>query len=288
MGDLSTLEVLRAATAANYGTLVSKKEARVESLYCPNAKCGEDRPMDMKAFVIAGAGVESLGNEVVGPAPYVPGEPYSPDRTTSDLNRLKKSGVAPALFQMRCVVCTSVFTVVVHRHQVQGSSVEDVAVFPSELGGIRTRNTPSTVAYYLDQAARCESVNARSAAVAMYRVALEHLLLHAEYKGMLGAQVAAVESDKKTGKGPAWVKDLETQYLNVLKLLGNGTLHTNNGDISLQDNVTPELLGDIKTTFQTLLELMIERPARDAARLQRMSTAAQAMTPPKAQKVPPT
>ena len=59
-------------------------------------------------------------------------------------------------------------------------------VLPNRTGGLAMPNTPEGVAFYLDQAAKSHSVGANSAAIAMYRGALEHLLFQQGYKtGML-------------------------------------------------------------------------------------------------------
>jgi hypothetical protein len=63
---------------------------------------------------------------------------------------------------------------------------------------LATPRTPKAVAYYLDQAARCESIGANSAAVVMYRSALEHLLHEQNYReGMLGARLGKLSKDAK-------------------------------------------------------------------------------------------
>jgi hypothetical protein len=65
-------------------------------------------------------------------------------------------------------------------------------------GGVwRTRNprTPASIRYYLDPAHFCRAAGAHSAAVAMYRAALEHLLFDQRYRNRsLGAKIKQLEA----------------------------------------------------------------------------------------------
>src|SRR5664280_3689902 len=84
----------------------------------------------------------------------------------------------PGLFAMTCVQCQLRHTVLVH----SGPDGPEIAIFSPERGGFSTPNTPENVRYYLDQAHRAESVGAPSAAVAMYRSAVEMLLFEQGYE----------------------------------------------------------------------------------------------------------
>ena len=89
----------------------------------------------------------------------------------------------------------------------QGPAGPDLVVLPSQPGGLRTQHTPESVAFYLDQAQRAESVGARSGAAAMYRGALEHLLFEQGYRqAMLGPKLERLERDiqfwPSVGPGP--------------------------------------------------------------------------------------
>src|SRR6266487_4665846 len=105
--------------------------------------------------------------------------------------------LAPAVFEMVCTQgCGTRFTALLFR----GPERFELAVFPSVRGGLALPHTPEGVAYYLDQAARAESVDANSAAVAMYRAALEHLLYEQGYKAkMLGPKLGELEQAIKAG-----------------------------------------------------------------------------------------
>ena len=190
------------------------------------------------------------------------------NRATSFEARLKERGIAPSLFTLRCLQCNSGFVLVAHK----GPAAEEVSIIPSVEGGISTRHSPPGVAYYLDQAYRAQRVNARSAAIAMYRSALEHLLHDQGYtKGMCGERLKALEKDIQAGTAPAWASRGDTDFMTILKDLGNGVLHTNGGDITLQENATPDLVEEISVSFAALLEEVYERPAEEKARKDRLS-----------------
>lgn len=104
-----------------------------------------------------------------------------------------------------------------------GPDGPEAAYHWSVLGGLRTPHTPAPVAYYLDQAARAESAGARSAAIAMYRSALEHILHEQGYpSGMLHTKLMALQADVDAGKAKKWALDIDPAFLRVLKDLGNG------------------------------------------------------------------
>lgn len=112
-----------------------------------------------------------------------------------------------------------------------GQGGPELAVLQSCRGGLTTPQTPPAVAYYLDQAQRAQSVSARSAAVAMYRPALEHLLYEQGYKkGMLGTKLTDLEKDIAAGTAPKWAAELDTEFLALLKELGNASIHPNDGE----------------------------------------------------------
>ena len=182
---------------------------------------------------------------------------------------LKEHGWAgPGLLVLlHCVQCDATFTAVTF-NGIQG---EELAIFPSVPGGLSTPNTPPGVSYYLDQASRAQSVGARSAAVAMYRAALEHLLHDQGYtKGMLHQKITALENDVQSGQGPAWARTLDPAYLVAIKELGNASIHTNDGDITVQAELDNHVLELMSETFAELLHTTYEEPLAKAARLQAM------------------
>src|SRR5665213_3516150 len=128
-------------------------EAR--SIYCPS--CGDLRRVSIKCLYYA---AQSRGLNLAGDW------------------RTVAAQLTPSLFKLTCVECKTSFTSMVY----QGPKGPDVVFLCSHTAGLTTPNTPPAVAYYLDQAYRSESVGARSAAVAMFRGALDHLLFEQGYK----------------------------------------------------------------------------------------------------------
>ena len=165
--------------------------------------------------------------------------------------------LVPSLFTFVCVQCETRFTVVIY----QGPDGPALAVLQSCHGGLRTPHTPPGVAFYLDQAQRAQSVGANSAAIAMFRGALEHLLFEQGYKtGTLGFKIKQLCEDIKNGSAPKWALELETEFLEVIKDLGNGSIHPNDGDVDKQAVLDNKLLALVKETFQILLFLIYEVP----------------------------
>jgi hypothetical protein len=92
----------------------------------------------------------------------------------------------------------------------EGPNGIEIVAIPSAYGGVSTPNTPAAVAYYLDQAERSQAVGALSAAVAMYRAALEQLLFDQGYRdGMLAQKITKLIADEKP---PRWFEDLDPAF----------------------------------------------------------------------------
>src|SRR5262249_22476780 len=161
------------------------------------------------------------------------------------------------LFSARCRQCGTGFTALVY----SGPNGPALAVFPECPGGLATPNTPPAVSYYLDQASRAQSVGAQSAAIAMFRVALDQLLLEQGFEGrMCGHKIAALEKAIQSGTAPSWARDLDPQYLRVLKDLGDGALHADDGDVTRQAHLDETLLSQVTETFVELLDVVYEAP----------------------------
>lgn len=127
---------------------------REGELYCPT--CGADRRAWAKCLYRS-ANIERVAS---GPAE----------------TRTVTAALAPALYELCCYQCRSRFTAVLF---IAPTGLPSLAIFSERPGGVATPNTPSAVGYYLDQASRAHSVGATSAAIAMYRAALEQLRLAA-------------------------------------------------------------------------------------------------------------
>lgn len=144
-------------------------------------------------------------------------------------------------------------------------------------GGIATPHTPASVAYYLAQAQGSKSVGSNSAAVAMYRAALEALLHGEGYEArMLGPKLAQLDAAIKADSAPKWATELETEYLDVLRELGNASIHVD-GDVSKQAVLDSALLSVIEQAFHGLLFHVYELTHEKTSRLDALRKAAAAM-----------
>ena len=200
----------------------------VGTLHCP--KCGDTRRMDGIVF----------------------------------LKRDLYSCEPPMLVGLMCVQCDTASTAVLY----EGPEGPALAVLPSTYGGLTTPHTPEGVAYYLDQAQRSRAIGANSATVAMFRGALEHLLYDQGFKkGMCGQKLGDLEAAVKAGTAPKWANELDAEFLTVMKKLGDGAMHPNDGDVKKQAVLDGALIASLTHTFQMLLFLIYELPHQKQQRL---------------------
>lgn len=170
----------------------------------------------------------------------------------------------PVLATLHCVQCDTLFTGVLY----QSPDGVGLAILPSTYGGLTTPHTPNGVAYYLDQAQRSQSIGANSAAVAMFRAALDYLLFDQGFtKGMCGQKLAELEARVTSGIAPKWAYELDAEFLTVMKKLGDGAIHPNDGNVADQSKLDKELLAKLTHTFQMLLFLIYELPHQKQKRL---------------------
>lgn len=193
-------------------------------------------------------------------------EPVEVDGQPGELKyAVTEDSMAPSLYQFICGECRTRYTALVYP-SLNGSSL---AVFPYSGGGLSTPRTPKSVAFYLDQAHKAQSVGALSAAVTMYRAALEHILFEQGFKvRMLGPKIAALKKAIEDGNAPAWARDLDIEFVEVLGELGNYSIHPNDGDIEKQRAFDAPLVARVKDALVELLDLVYEVPARRAERLE--------------------
>lgn len=228
-------------------------------LHCP--QCGELRVMSVSTV--------HLGTTYPAEAAANPSE--------GKIQKVREScepgNLTPSVFNYECLQCGTTFTALIYR----GPEGPALAIFPSCYGGLRTRHTPESVAYYLDQAYRSQSVGANSAAVAMYRAALDHLLFEQGFtKGMCGKKIEALEAEiakEPEGTAPKWAQNLDTRVLKVLKDLGNGSIHANDGEVTQQSALDSGVLAGIQTCFRFLLLVVYEAPKKKEALLTELNAA---------------
>jgi hypothetical protein len=225
-----------------------RKASVAESIYCP--KCGDFRKVGVRCLHA----------------------PTWPKKTPGHADPSPKGAkrYVPAYGHFICLQCSTSFTWLTY----SGPAGPALAVLPSTYAGVVTPNTPAAVGYYLDQAHRSHAVGANSAAVAMYRAALEQLLHDSGFQtGMLGKKIEALEAAVKSGTAPGWAKDMDTGFLTLIKDLGNGSIHTNGGDITKQSALDASLVKDLTELFHYLLFTAYEVPTKSAALKGRLQAA---------------
>jgi len=177
----------------------------------------------------------------------------------------------PAVFFYSCTQCDAMSSVIVHPSR-KGLRMAVLPVHSDT--GIASANTPKSVAFDLGQAARCREVDAHSAAMAMWRAALECLL---EGEGFteksLRAKLAAFDKALKQGTAPGWASEIAPEYLQVIRELGQNAATADHGDAAGQEGLSERLYRKAELTFLELLEAVYERPERGARRLAELRSA---------------
>ena len=170
----------------------------------------------------------------------------------------------PAALVYTCTRCGAVWSVLVY-DRPRG---EQVAVFPASLeGGIPTAHTPAGVAFDLDQAPRCHSVRAPSAALTRFRSAPAWLWLDRGFpQNRLGPKLQALDAALGAGKAPQWAGVLD-EFLDVVRLPGNAASHPSGGDLAKPNELDRALYRHLETTFVEFVDRIYEDPKRREQRL---------------------
>ena len=241
-------------------------------MYCP--KCGGKRRMNVTPIFI-----NFDKNSVLNTCMLEVDLKTFTDNTDNEYINSKGKAIStinefltPSLWEFKCLQCKTTFTALVYK----GSTGEQsLAVFPSCHGGVSTPNTPDSVAYYLSQANLSRSVSANSAAMSMYRAALEQILFEQGYTDrMLGPKINHLCKDIENGNAPDWALKLETEFLTYLNKLGNGAIHANDGDVEKQKSIDNELLTKIDVLFSMLLYRIYEAKKQQADWLNALNSTA--------------
>jgi hypothetical protein len=162
----------------------------------------------------------------------------------------------PCMLPVECTNCQTKYQIVLY----QSPSGPSAVVLSATLTGA-TAHTPPAVSYYLDQAHRATTMGAMSAAVAMFRSALENLLFQQGFEGMLGRQLQKLDERIVAHTAPEWVRDIDVPSLAAMKELGNQAMHANSGDISAQDTLDGRLVRTMAAVMRQVLSAVYEKPA---------------------------
>lgn len=177
----------------------------------------------------------------------------------------------PILLTSKCLQCSSEALLLLYN----GCNGQELAVLNNSYSGAVTPHTPIGVKYYIDQAYRARSVGAASASMAMYRSALEWVLYEQGYeKGMLNKQIEKLKTDIESGSAPKWATEIDTGYLSAIKEIGNGAIHTNDGDISKQEEIDQRLLELVDIVLAEILDRIYEQPIKTKDNLDRLKAKA--------------
>lgn len=266
--DLDTPQGFLDAVIANRRVFDKKTEPypsfQAERLYCSD--CGDYRRVWIRHHRTYGPvlrsnappPVLSRSGGVCGPEP--------PQLESPDV--ISNLGI-PCVFTMTCLQCDASFTTLVY----EGPDGRSVVTLPKRPGGVRSPHTPDGVAYYLNQAAHAHSGGAHSAAVTMFRSSAEWLLHDQGFTtGMLGAKLAALETAIKGGRAPEWASKI-SESLEVIRLLGNDSTHTNGGDLSVQAKFDAQFYVQLQAAFADILQVVYEEPVRHQTRVSRLREA---------------
>ncbi|MBS1993462.1 MAG: DUF4145 domain-containing protein [Cyanobacteria bacterium SZAS LIN-3] len=178
----------------------------------------------------------------------------------------------PSMFCLSCTQCDDRFTALIY----VGPKGAELAIFSVSAGGLTTRNTDKNVAYFLDQAYKCQGGGAITGAIVMYRAALEQLLTQQGYPTKnLANKIKSLEEDIKNGYGSGhkWVHEIDVGFLKVIKDLGNESIHVNSGDTDTLAIIDAKLLAEVQVLFIELLDLVYEKPGQRAERLKMLQDA---------------
>ncbi len=107
----------------------------------------------------------------------------------------------------------------------------------------------------------------------MYRAALEQLLTEQGFTtNNCANKIKDLEAQIAAGKSPLWARDFDTQFLKVIKDLGNDSIHVNSGNTDDLAAIDTDLLAVMHTVFTALLDEVYERPARKAQNLKALQS----------------
>jgi Domain of unknown function (DUF4145) len=179
-------------------------------------------------------------------------------------------GMPPPAFTATCLECQTRVSLI-----VDGGPPVEVIVLGTRAPGMATAHTPDGVRYFLDQAYRARTRGAYTAAMVMYRAALEQLLHDQGFtRGRLVDRI-----NQAVTAAPGWLDALDEELMTALRQLGNRAVHVGDGDISQQASFDHELVRDVEHLFVEVLDEVYEAPARREARRARFAQARQSTTP---------
>lgn len=178
------------------------------------------------------------------------------------------SNLIGSVYQLSCTTCNEgKGHLFVHMVADRMSSL----IFFKKSSSIATKNTPDTVKYFLDQAASCNRVKAYSATYAMYRTALDALLLDQGLEGrMCGNKIEDLVKKIAAKSAPEWAYNIKVDFLQVIKDLGNSSLHVSKDGAEEEKKIADADISLVEKAFSKLLYEVYERKLEEASELEEL------------------
>lgn len=179
--------------------------------------------------------------------------------------RLLEATDEAAFLTYACVNCLRHYWAYFHRTQEDDLALR---VLPSHQPMLSTANTPEAVAYYLEQAYLAQLVGAHSAAMGMYRSALDNFL---DGNGKLEKRIEDLAKQVENGSAPRWARTLNARILTLIKEIGDTHMHAN----ALTDlqNLNTDKLHRVQALMSHLLKQKYELEADRKAALAKVHQA---------------
>jgi hypothetical protein len=166
-----------------------------------------------------------------------------------------------SFYQYTCLQCQARSFAVVYK----GRGGLSLAVLSEDCNRGPSR-MPQLLSMYLEQARLARAAGAFVAAIAMYRSALEVLLEdHGYRQGSLGGprgKIAVLESQLETGECPTWARDLGVEYFNIIRHLGNASVHAAGRDPSAYTELDVDMCNDVEQLFELIVYLAYNADSR--------------------------
>lgn len=153
-------------------------------------------------------------------------------------------------FRLECRQCDTVFAAIIFN----GEDGPEHVLLPSDRSGLSTPNTPRRVKYFLDQAGRSETAGAYTAAVAMFRAALEQLLTDQGYD-----QWSLQKKLEAALKEAPWADGVDQGFVEILKKFGDYAVHPGD-DI---EEWGRRMVKDLHQNILRFLRVVYEAPLRN-------------------------
>jgi hypothetical protein len=172
---------------------------------------------------------------------------WTPKELAQNLN------LTPFAVWLQCDHCSIIFWSFGYQQKESGK----VASFSNRTYSNGSLHAPEEVNRFLDEANKCKAVGAIVAAIAMYRSALEHILIFEGFTtGLLSEKIADLEAALTLNNGPKWSNKVTTEIMSTIKNLGNTSIHAKTVD-QLKEMNTMDL-NKYQIVFDYLLFVIYE------------------------------